>query len=352
MVGIVTALPLIAFALVMIVIVNGQQQRVMEDMLRQAAFASVRNVDERILAVQSALQMLGASMEEAGDAPVAAQAHRALRQRPDWMALEVRDRDGSARTYLPDGSVSDASAGPGSDASRADAVFRYGEPRVGGIIVDPGNDREPAVPVSIPVFDDRGVAHVLTAHVRAWEINRALRDQGLAPGWILEIMDDDQRLLARALHLTSSRDPLLGTLPDPSVIAGLRGGKSFFFSQTLRGAHVYTVTATSTATGWTRSAWSARCRSRADGELDRHRRHGWRRRSSGVDPGARLVPCPVICEAGDSRAPTTRVEVGSGGRAALHRRSRKHRGRFLRHRPGLAVHLRQPSGLGAVRKST
>jgi two-component system, sensor histidine kinase len=250
MVGIVTALPLIAFALAMIVIVNGQQQRVIEDMLRQAASASVQNVDERIQAVQSALQILGASMEEAGDAPISAQTHRALRRRPDWMALEVRDRDGSARTYLPDGSVSDASSGPGSDVSQAEAVFRYGEPRVGGIIVDPGNDREPAVPVSIPVFDDRGVAHVLTAHVRAWEINRALRDQGLAPGWILAIMDDNQRLLARNLS-DESRDPLLGSPPDPPVIAGLRGGKSFFFSQTLRGARVYTVTATSAATGWT-----------------------------------------------------------------------------------------------------
>src|SRR3954454_8711192 len=119
MVGIVTALPLIAFALAMIVIVNGQQQRVIEDTLRQAASASVRNVDEHILAVQSALQMLGASMEEAGDEAIAAQAHRAaLRRRPDWIALEVRDRDGSARTYLPDGSVSDASSGPGSDATQ------------------------------------------------------------------------------------------------------------------------------------------------------------------------------------------------------------------------------------------
>src|SRR5690242_3394434 len=172
MVGIVTALPLIAFALTMIVIVNGQQQRVIEDTLRQAASASVRNVDERILAVQSALQMLATSMEdagmeEAGDAPIEAQAHRALRRRPDWMALEVRDRDGSARTYLPDGSVSDAPYGRGSDNSQGEAVFRYGEPRVGGIITDPGNDREPAVPVSIPVFDDHGVAHILTAYVRA-----------------------------------------------------------------------------------------------------------------------------------------------------------------------------------------
>src|SRR3954454_633843 len=134
MVGLVAALPLIVFALAMIVFVNGQQQRAMEDMLRQAASASVRNVDERILAVRSALQMLGASMEETGDAPIAAQAHRALRRRPDWTALQVRDRDGSARTYLPDGSMSNAPFSPGSEASQIDDVFRYGEPRVGGII--------------------------------------------------------------------------------------------------------------------------------------------------------------------------------------------------------------------------
>jgi two-component system, sensor histidine kinase len=185
MVGIVTALPLIVFALAMIVIVNGQQQRSIEDALMQSVSASVRSVDERILAVRSALQMLGASMEETGEASIAAQTHRALRRRPDWAALEVRDRDGAARTYLPDGSVSGAPFG--ADAGQADAVFRYGEPRVGGILVDPENSREPVVPVSIPVFDDRGVAHILTAHVRAWVINRALRDQGVSPNWVLAV---------------------------------------------------------------------------------------------------------------------------------------------------------------------
>ena len=74
---------------------------------------------------------------------------------------------------------------------------------------------------TIPVFDGHGVAHILTAYVRAWEINRALRDQGLAPDWVLAIMDDSQRLLARTLS-DESRDPLLGTPPDPSVIEGLR----------------------------------------------------------------------------------------------------------------------------------
>src|SRR4051794_15958997 len=88
--------------------------------------------------------------------------------------LEVRDRDGTMRTYLPDGSVSDAPSGPSAEASQMDEVFRYGEPRVGGILIDPENGREPVVPVSVPVFDDRGVAHILTAHLRAWVVNRAL----------------------------------------------------------------------------------------------------------------------------------------------------------------------------------
>jgi two-component system, sensor histidine kinase len=69
MVGIVTALPLIVFALAMIVIVNGQQQRSVEDMLRQSVSASVRSVDERILAVLSALQMLGAQWRKQAGRP-------------------------------------------------------------------------------------------------------------------------------------------------------------------------------------------------------------------------------------------------------------------------------------------
>jgi uncharacterized membrane protein len=93
------------------------------------------------------------------------------------------------------------------------------------------------VPVSVPVFDGGGVALVLTAHVRAWVVNRALRDQGLAPDWVLAVIDDNQVFLARTLS-DDPMDPRLGTPPDPSLIAGLRQGTSFFFSQTLEGARV------------------------------------------------------------------------------------------------------------------
>ena len=58
-----------------------------------------------------------------------------------------------------------------------------GEARVSGILADPARRSEPVIAVSVPVPGENGIEHVLTAYVRAWTVNRALRDQGITPGW-------------------------------------------------------------------------------------------------------------------------------------------------------------------------
>ena len=251
-VAIASALPLVVFAVVMIVIVNGQQQRSIEVMLRQATSASVQVVDERMLAFLGALDMLATSrvLEDGSEPAIADRMRRALRARPDWSALEVHDRDGHARTYLPDGSSDPAVSGYPAIAGQVEAVFRDGKPRIGGILVDSEQRREPLVAVSVPVPGDAGVARVLTAYVRALSIHRALRERSLAPGWLIAIIDGDHRLVARTLS-TDPMDPHIGRQPDPSVLEGLQRGQTYFFARTLQGARVYTATAPSPFTGWT-----------------------------------------------------------------------------------------------------
>ena len=250
--AIIAALPLIIFATVMIVVVNRQQQRSVEDLLRQATAAAVRTVDERIAMTRSALEMLATSktLEVDDHAAFTDRAERALRQRPDWAALELRDRGGASqvigRPDDPDARVAPTETG----TDEAEAVLRFGEPRVSGIITAPDRRAEAAVAVSIPVFGENGVTHVLTAYVRAWSINRVLRDQGLAPGWVIAVLDDDQHLLARTLSDDPS-DPLLGTAADESVGKELKRGSEFFFSRTRKGERVYTAAASSALTGWT-----------------------------------------------------------------------------------------------------
>ncbi|WP_236024643.1 hybrid sensor histidine kinase/response regulator [Arenibaculum pallidiluteum] len=234
----------------MIVMVGNQQQRSVEDFLRHAASASVRVVEERVSEARSALEMLGTAwtLDIDDEAAIADRARRALHGRPDWFALEIRDRAGRTRTFLPD---IEARRGVfGFNADRGDAVVSSGETRVGGVQAEPGQGREPSFPVSVPVFGEAGVSHVLTAHVRAWAVNRALRDQGLPSGWALAVLDGDERLIARTLS-DDPLDPNIGMPPGGSVLEGLHSGAPFFFGRTLHGVRVYTTAALSAATGWT-----------------------------------------------------------------------------------------------------
>ena len=229
MVGIVTALPLIAFALVMIVFVNGQQQRAMEDMLRQAASASVRNVDERILAVRVLCRCWALRWKK--------QAMRRSRHRRIAPCASVRTGWHSKCAIVMGRQEPTCRMGPCRTVRRSRLGRQPGRCRVPvwGTARrrhhrrrKSGRKRPGACSArQHPGVRRRGVSHILTAYVRAWVINRALRDQGLAPDWILAIIDDNQRLLARTLS-DESKDPLLGTPPDPSVIAGLRGGNPSF----------------------------------------------------------------------------------------------------------------------------
>lgn len=250
-VALAAALPLVIFAAVMIGIVSRLQQETITNGLQQTTAASVRSVDERISASLSALEILGTSraLEEGQGAALADRISRALARRPDWIALEVHERGGATRIYPADGTAAAAPVA-GADASSIEAVIRYGEPHIGSILFAAGPGSEPVIPLSVPVFGDQGVSHVLTAYLRAWTINRTLRDQGLPTGWVIAVIDDGQRMLARTLS-DSPEDPLLGTPPDPSVIEGISRGSSFFYSRTRTGEQVYTTAATSALTGWT-----------------------------------------------------------------------------------------------------
>jgi PAS domain S-box-containing protein len=252
LIGLVTALPLAVFAIAMVGTVNRQQRNSVEDTLRQAVAASVRSVDERILSTRTALDMLGAALalnqEEEQD--IAERVARALDQRPDWQGLEIVG-GGRSTLYRTGETPETVSTGRYSSPSQPVTVLQQGEPLVGSIIDDPAGGREPEVAVSVPVLGVTGTSHVLTAHVRAWSINRALREQGVIPGWLLTVIDGNQKFVARSMS-DSPRDPLLGTLPDQSVIEGLRGrSSSFFYFRARTGEHLYGTAAQSPISGWT-----------------------------------------------------------------------------------------------------
>jgi hypothetical protein len=139
---------------------------------------------------------------------------------------------------------------PATPHPETDQVFRYGEFRVSGILADRTRRNEPVIAVSVPVPGEGGVEHVLTAYVSAWAVNRALRDQGITPGWRIAVLDADRRLIARTLS-EDSNDPGIGDEPDPSLLAGLRSGQQHFFATNWPTENLYATSAVSATTGWT-----------------------------------------------------------------------------------------------------
>jgi PAS domain S-box-containing protein len=243
---IATALPLVVFAAAMVILFEKQQARSFAGVLEQATAAAQRAVEARVDAVRIALEALATSGPLAAGDPeaFAGQAQRLLALQPDWMALELAGPDGPARV------VREGAALPPGTAIDTSPVFDYGESRVSGIIVDSGHGAEPLVAVSVPMFGEQGVERVVTAFVRAWAVNRALRDQGVTPGWQMAVMDGDGRLVARTVS-DDPLDPSVGTPPDPSVITGLGRSESYFFARTREGDEFFTAAAGSAVTGWT-----------------------------------------------------------------------------------------------------
>lgn len=247
------ALPIVLFAAAMTVLFDRQQTRSWEAVMHQATAAARATVDERVTTIRIALETLAISGRSAdgrrADFPV--QADRVLAMRPDWMALRLSARDGGIEADVRrEGFVFPEAAWSDMADLEIAAVFRYGETRVSGILADPERIGEPVFAVSVPLFGGDGVERVVTAYVRAWTINQALRDQGVTPGWRIAVLDEDGNLIARTLS-EDPRDPGIGGPPDPTLRDGLRSGLRMFHATNRLNENLYVASAISGLTGWT-----------------------------------------------------------------------------------------------------
>ncbi|WP_158046961.1 ATP-binding protein [Skermanella pratensis] len=247
------ALPIVLFAATMTVLFDRQQTRSWEAVMHQATTAARATVDERVTTIRIALETLATSGWSADRrrADFPAQAERVLAMRPDWMALRLTAPDGGIEADVRrDGLKIPRAAGPDEADTGIAAVFRFGEPQVSGILTDPARIVEPVFAVSVPQFGGNGVERVITAYVRAWTINQALRDQGVTPGWRIAVLDEDANLIARTLS-EDPRDPGIGGPPDATLLDGLRSGLPMFHATNILNENLYTSSAISGLTGWT-----------------------------------------------------------------------------------------------------
>ncbi|WP_353859566.1 PAS domain S-box protein [Azospirillum formosense] len=251
-VALLALLPLVAFAVAAIMLVDRQQERSVEELIRHATDAAVRTVDGRVLMTRSALEIMSSARSlDIGDRAVwMERSERALRQRPDWVALEVRDRRGEInllhRPQEPEANTID----PAARAAQTDRVFRSGEVWVSGVITDPTGKVEPVFAVSVPVWGVGEVRLVLTAYVRAWSLRQVLVDQVMGPDWIIALFDKDGLVIARTRSNTAF-DPVVGQPVHDSLAKALKSGEEFFLSDTRQGEEVLSAKAGSIAApGW------------------------------------------------------------------------------------------------------
>jgi PAS domain S-box-containing protein len=242
------SLPIVVFAVVMAVLFEEQQRRAVVDAVRQATLAASRSIDDRIGAVRYALEALATSeaLSAPGAAGFEAQARRVLSLRPDWVGLRLTASDGLSRPV-----ARDRVRLPDAAQAEIEAVQRYGQPRVSGIIVDPAGEQEPVVAITIAMTVEGGTVSTLSAYLRAWTVNRAVRDQGLSPDSRLVVVDAEGRRIAR----TTSEDPFdpgLGQpLSDAAAVTALQRGQDTFFARAQGGEELYAAAVRSAVTGWT-----------------------------------------------------------------------------------------------------
>ncbi|WP_451993720.1 PAS domain-containing protein [Azospirillum argentinense] len=251
-VALLALLPLVAFAVAAIMLVDRQQERSVEELIRHATDAAVRTVDGRVLMTRSALEIMSSARSlDIGDRAVwMERAERALRQRPDWIALEVRDRHGDVNLLHRPQEPEAAAIDPAARSVQTDRVFRSGEVWISGVITDPTGKVEPVFAVSVPVWGVGEVRLVLTAYVRAWSLRQVLIDQVATPNWIVALLDRDGRFVARSRSETAF-DPVVGRQAHESLAHALKTGDEFFLSRTQQGQEVLSAKAGSVAApGW------------------------------------------------------------------------------------------------------
>ncbi|WP_247894616.1 cache domain-containing protein [Azospirillum argentinense] len=251
-VALLALLPLVAFAVAAIMLVDRQQERSVEELIRHATDAAVRTVDGRVLMTRSALEIMSSARSlDIGDRAVwMERAERALRQRPDWIALEVRDRHGDVNLLHRPQEPEAAAIDPAARSVQTDRVFQSGEVWISGVITEPTGKVEPVFAVSVPVWGVGEVRLVLTAYVRAWSLRQVLIDQVATPNWIVALLDRDGRFVARSRSETAF-DPVVGRQAHESLAHALKTGDEFFLSRTQQGQEVLSAKAGSVAApGW------------------------------------------------------------------------------------------------------
>jgi signal transduction histidine kinase/ActR/RegA family two-component response regulator len=241
----VTVLPLVALAsIIMLHMVDDQRAQIESD-VRQRVSSLLADVDRQISAIQAELQVLATSPNlQTGDfRAFDRQMRAALTIRGTSIVLHDTHGQQLLSTNRPFGEPLPRA----TNTEMHDRIVDTGKPQISDLIMG-AVLRRPILVVGVPVFRDGQVTYVLAMGIGPEIVQALLREQHLSPDWLAGIFDRKGIIVARS----RDADRFLGKPVGPSLREALAGAAdSWIPNVTSEGLPVYSTFRRSSVTGWT-----------------------------------------------------------------------------------------------------
>ncbi|WP_052401874.1 hybrid sensor histidine kinase/response regulator [Muricoccus aerilatus] len=171
---------------------------------------------------------------------------QAAQMAPPGGAIVMRDRSGQQliNTLFPFGTPLPVTAAPAVLAAD-ECVFRTGAPCVSDLYVGT-TDRQPYVLLDAPVMRDGEVVFALNIAVRAQRLTSLLSGDRTAPGWVVSILDRQDRIVARS----AEHDRFVGQLANPALRANVTAAEGSVRSVNVAGVPVWGAYVRLPGWGW------------------------------------------------------------------------------------------------------
>lgn len=240
----VAALPVVVFAVIVVVLFDREQRRAVESQLVHFARASVQTADLILTSRIATLQSLAAVAEEGDVEAFRRLAERLLERQGDWLYVALDRRAGGAPVAVESrrgivATTAEEAGSPPPIGEGQDYVASFAMVRRDG-------QQLPAVLLRRTA----GVADelVLTAALDATPFSTALLDQGVPEEWVAAILEPGHRIVGRS----RGQAEFVGSLATSSLVSEVEAAdEKFFYSLNQEGERVYTAFSTSPTTGWT-----------------------------------------------------------------------------------------------------
>lgn len=240
---IVAALPVVAFAVIVVMLFDREQRRAVETQLVHYARSAVQASDLILTSRLAMLQSLSAVAQDGDAEAFRSLAARLLDRQGDLLYVALEPQPGGAplavearRGIDPLASAPRGSPLPGEEDDQYHASFAM-VPKDGQPI--------PALLLRSSTGPDGGF--IVTAALDATPFSTALLGQAIPQQWIAAVLEPNHRIVGRS----RAQGEFVGTEATASLVSELEAAdEKFFYSFSKEGERVYTAFSTSPLTGW------------------------------------------------------------------------------------------------------